>query len=398
MKKIMAVNAGSSSLKFQLLEMPNEVVITEGIIERIGLEDAYYTIKINGEKHKEVLPVANHGVAVNILLEDLIKRGIIKDLHEIAGVGHRIVQGGNLFKCSTLVDDEVIEGIAELCDLAPLHNPAHLVGIEAFRKALPDVKQVVVFDTAFHQTMAPEAYMYALPYEWYEKYGIRKYGAHGTSHEYVAKEAARLMKRPFESLKIVTLHLGNGASLAAIKDGKCVDTSMGLTPLEGIPMGTRSGNIDPTVVEYIANKEKLSVSEILTILNKKSGYLGVSGVSNDSRDLEKGMEEGNERCRLALDIQYKRIADYIGSYYVLLGGIDVIVFTAGIGENSERCRSEVIKRISVLGIKLDEQANHVRGKEALITTPDSKIKAYLIPTNEELVIARDTLRLISESK
>lgn len=398
MKKIMAVNAGSSSLKFQLLEMPNEVVITEGIIERIGLEDAYYTIKINGEKHKEVLPVANHGVAVNILLEDLIKRGIIKDLHEIAGVGHRIVQGGNLFKCSTLVDDEVIEGIAELCDLAPLHNPAHLVGIEAFRKALPDVKQVVVFDTAFHQTMAPEAYMYALPYEWYEKYGIRKYGAHGTSHEYVAKEAARLMERPFESLKIVTLHLGNGASLAAIKDGKCVDTSMGLTPLEGIPMGTRSGNIDPTVVEYIANKEKLSVSEILTILNKKSGYLGVSGVSNDSRDLEKGMEEGNERCRLALDIQYKRIADYIGSYYVLLGGIDVIVFTAGIGENSERCRSEVIKRISVLGIKLDEQANHVRGKEALITTPDSKIKAYLIPTNEELVIARDTLRLISESK
>ena len=398
MKKIMAVNAGSSSLKFQLLEMPNEVVITEGIIERIGLEDAYYTIKINGEKHKEVLPVANHGVAVNILLEDLIKRGIIKDLHEIAGVGHRIVQGGNLFKCSTLVDDEVIEGIAELCDLAPLHNPAHLVGIEAFRKALPDVKQVVVFDTAFHQTMAPEAYMYALPYEWYEKYGIRKYGAHGTSHEYVAKEAARLMERPFESLKIVTLHLGNGASLAAIKDGKCVDTSMGLTPLEGIPMGTRSGNIDPTVVEYIANKEKLSVSEILTILNKKSGYLGVSGVSNDSRDLEKGMEEGNERCRLALDIQYKRIADYIGSYYVLLGGIDVIVFTAGIGENSERCRSEVIKRISVLGIKLDEQANHVRGKEALITTPDSKIKAYLIPTNEELVIARDTLRLISENK
>lgn len=398
MKKIMAVNAGSSSLKFQLLEMPNEVVITEGIIERIGLEDAYYTIKINGEKHKEVLPVANHGVAVNILLEDLIKRGIIKDLHEIAGVGHRIVQGGNLFKCSTLVDDEVIEGIAKLCDLAPLHNPAHLVGIEAFRKALPDVKQVVVFDTAFHQTMAPEAYMYALPYEWYEKYGIRKYGAHGTSHEYVAKEAARLMERPFESLKIVTLHLGNGASLAAIKDGKCVDTSMGLTPLEGIPMGTRSGNIDPTVVEYIANKEKLSVSEILTILNKKSGYLGVSGVSNDSRDLEKGMEEGNERCRLALDIQYKRIADYIGSYYVLLGGIDVIVFTAGIGENSERCRSEVIKRISVLGIKLDEQANHVRGKEALITTPDSKIKAYLIPTNEELVIARDTLRLISESK
>lgn len=396
MKKIMAVNAGSSSLKFQLLEMPNEVVITEGIIERIGLKDAYYTIKINGEKQKEVLPVANHAVAVNILLEDLIKRGIIKDLHEIAGVGHRIVQGGNKFKQSTLVDDEVIKGITELCDLAPLHNPAHLVGIDAFRKALPDVKQVVVFDTAFHQTMEEETFLYALPYEWYEKYGIRKYGAHGTSHEYVAKEAAKLMGRPFEDLKIVTLHLGNGASLAAIKNGKCVDTSMGLTPLEGIPMGTRSGNIDPTVVEFIANKEKLTVGEVLTILNKKSGYLGVSGVSNDSRDLEKGMEEGNDRCRLALDIQYKRIADYIGSYYVLLGGIDVIVFTAGIGENSERCRSEVIRRISVLGIELDPVANNVRGKTTLITTPNSKIKAYLIPTNEELVIARDTLKLISE--
>lgn len=396
MKKIMAVNAGSSSLKFQLLEMPAEVVITEGNIERIGLKDAYYTIKFNGEKQREVLPVANHAVAVNILLEDLIKRGIIKSLNEIAGVGHRIVQGGSKFDQSVLINDQVIADITELCDLAPLHNPAHLIGIDAFRKALPEVEQVVVFDTAFHQTMAKETYMYALPYEWYEKYQIRKYGAHGTSHQYVAKEVAKLMGRKFEDLKIVTLHLGNGASLAAIKDGKCVDTSMGLTPLEGIPMGTRSGNIDPTVVEYIANKEKLTVSQILTILNKKSGYLGVSGVSNDSRDLEKGMAEGNERCRLALDIQYKRIADYIGSYYVLLGGIDVIVFTAGIGENSDRCRSEIIKRISVLGIELDEVANNVRGKTALITTPNSKIKAYLIPTNEELVIARDTYRLISK--
>lgn len=396
MKKIMAVNAGSSSLKFQLLEMPNEVIITEGIIERIGLKDAYYTIKANGDKHKEVLPVANHAVAVNILLEDLIKRGIIASLNEIAGVGHRIVHGGEKFDQSVIIDEEVVKEITKLCDLAPLHNPAHLIGIDAFKKALPDVKQVVVFDTAFHQTMEKETYLYALPYEWYEKYKIRKYGAHGTSHEYVAKEAAKLVGRPFEDLKIVTLHLGNGASLAAIKDGKCVDTSMGLTPLEGIPMGTRSGNIDPAVIEFVANKENLTISEILNILNKKSGYLGVSGISNDSRDLEKGMEEGNDRCRLALDIQYKRIADYIGSYYVLLGGIDVIVFTAGIGENSERCRSEVLRRISVLGVELDEKANQVRSKTTLITKPSSKIKAYLIPTNEELVIARDTLRLISE--
>jgi len=238
--------------------------------------------------------------------------------------------------------------------------------------------------------------MYALPYEWYTKYGIRKYGAHGTSHQYVAHECAKMMGRPIEELRIITLHLGNGASLAAIKGGKCIDTSMGLTPLEGIPMGTRCGNIDPTVVEFISKKEGLNVSEILNILNRKSGYLGVSGVSNDSRDLEKGMEEGNERCRLALDIQYKRIADYIGSYYISLGGVDALVFTAGIGENSPRCRSEVIKRVKVLGIDIDEEANNVRGKKALISTPDSKIKVFLIPTNEELVIARDTLRLISK--
>lgn len=396
MKKIMAVNAGSSSLKFQLLDMPEEEVITEGVVERIGANDAYYTIKINGEKVKSVLPVPNHGVAVEILLNDLIARGIIKELKEISGVGHRIVQGGNLFNGSVIVNDEVISGITKLCDLAPLHNPAHLIGIKAFQKALPEVPQVVVFDTAFHQTMAPEAYMYALPYEWYTKYGIRKYGAHGTSHQFVAHECAKMMGRPIEELKIITLHLGNGASLAAIKGGKCIDTSMGLTPLEGIPMGTRCGNIDPTVVEYISKKEGLNVSEILNILNRKSGYLGVSGVSNDSRDLEKGMEEGNERCRLALDIQYKRIADYIGSYYVALGGVDALVFTAGIGENSPRCRSEVIKRIKVLGIDVDEEANNVRGKKALISTKDSKIKAFLIPTNEELVIARDTLRLISK--
>ncbi|HHU55996.1 MAG TPA: acetate kinase [Acholeplasmataceae bacterium] len=396
MKKIMAVNAGSSSLKFQLLAMPEEITITEGIVERIGLQDAYYTIVINGDKEKQVLPVKDHAVAVDIVLNDLINKGIIKSLEEISGVGHRIVQGGGSFDKSVLIDEDVVAEITRLCDLAPLHNPAHLIGIKAFREALPNVKQVAVFDTAFHQTMSKEAYMYAVPYEWYEKYGIRKYGAHGTSHQYVALEAAKLEGKPIEDLKIVTLHLGNGASISAIKGGKCIDTSMGLTPLEGIPMGTRSGNIDPTVVEYICNKENLSVSEVLDALNKKSGYLGVSGVSNDSRDLEKCMYEGNERCKLALDIQYKRIADYIGSYYVYLGGIDVIVFTAGIGENSERCRSEVLRRISVLGVELDEEANKVRGKAQLITKPTSKIRAYLIPTNEEIVIARDTLKLISQ--
>jgi acetate kinase len=376
--------------------MPSEVVITEGIIERIGLDDAYYTIKFNGEKKKEILPVANHGVAVEILLQDLIEKNIIKNLNEISGIGHRIVHGGEKFDQSVLVTDDVIKEITALCDLAPLHNPAHLVGIEAFRKALPNVEQAVIFDTAFHQTMNKETYLYALPYEWYEKYGIRKYGFHGTSHEYVANEAARLIGKPIEELNIVTLHLGNGASIAAIKGGKVIDTSMGLTPLEGIPMGTRSGNIDPAILEFVAKKENLTLSEVTNILNKKSGYLGISGTSHDSRDLEDGMDAGDERCKLALDIQYKRIADYIGSYYIQLGSIDAFVFTAGIGENSHRCREEILNRVKVLGVEVDYEANNVRGKTRLITTKDSKIKAFLIPTNEELVIARDTLRLTSK--
>lgn len=392
MKKIMAVNAGSSSLKFQLLEMPKEVLITKGVVERIGLEDAYYTISINGKKESKVLPIKDHAEAVKLVLDDLINKGIVKDLKEISGVGHRIVQGGWYFQDSALVNDKVLAEIEELCDLAPLHNYAHLIGIRAFMKVLPGVPNVVVFDTAFHQTMAPDAYMYALPYEWYEKYHIRKYGAHGTSHKYVATEAARLLGKPLEETKIVTCHLGNGASISAVKGGKCMDTSMGLTPLEGIPMGTRSGNIDPTALEYMSKKEGYTISELITILNKKSGYLGVSGVSNDSRELEANLDS-NPRCRLALDIQYKRICDYIGSYYVLMGGIDAIVFTAGIGENSPRCRAEVIKRLSVFGITLDEEANKARGVKTEITTKDSKIKCFLIPTEEELMIARDVVRL-----
>ena len=391
--KVMAVNAGSSSLKFKLFEMPEEKVITDGVVERIGLEDAYFTIRVNGEKKKQVLPIRDHGVAVQMLLDALISEHIVSDISEIKGVGHRIVQGGWYFDDSVLVDDKVIAEIDELCDLAPLHNPAHLIGIRAFMAALPGVPNVTVFDTSFHQSMSEEAYMYAIPYEWYEKYHIRKYGAHGTSHKYVATRCAALMGRPIEDLKIVTCHLGNGASLCAIEDGKCKDTSMGLTPLEGIPMGTRSGNLDPTVVSYICNKLNLNATEVVTMLNKKSGYLGVSGVSNDSRDLEAALLAGNDRARLALDIQYKRIADYIGSYYVLLGGIDAIVFTAGIGENSPRCREQVVKRLGVLGVEIDEEKNNVRGEEILISTPKSKIKVFIIPTDEELVIARDVMRL-----
>jgi acetate kinase len=390
----MAINAGSSSLKFKLYDMPEEKVITEGLVERIGLDDAYYTIKINGEKVKTVLPVKNHKEATNLLLGDLVKREIVKSLDEIKGVGHRIVQGGDYFSDSVIVDDDVIAKIDELCKLAPLHNPAHLTGIRAFMEVLPDVPNVVVFDTAFHQTMAEEAYMYALPYEWYTKHRIRKYGAHGTSHQYVANIAARTVGIPIEQLKIVTCHLGNGASIAAVKGGKCVDTSMGLTPLEGIPMGTRSGNIDPAVVEFICLKENLTVSDVLYILNHKSGYLGVSGISHDSRDLENAMNRGDRRSKLALDIQYKRIADYIGSYYVYMEGIDIIVFTAGIGENSTRCREEVLRRLKVLGVEIDVEANNsARGEIKEITTKESKIRAFMIPTNEELVIARDTVRL-----
>jgi acetate kinase len=393
MLKIMAVNAGSSSLKFKLFNMPTEEVITEGIVERIGLNDAYYSISVNGEKEKQVLAIKDHSVAVKMLLNDLVARKIVNKLTDINGVGHRIVQGGPYFPDSVLIDDEVIAKIDELAALAPLHNPAHLTGIRAFMEALPGVPNVAVFDTSFHHTMNEETYMYAVPYEWYTKYKIRKYGAHGTSHKYVAMKAAEVVGRPLEELKIITCHLGNGASIAAVKGGKCLDTSMGLTPLEGIPMGTRSGNIDPAVLGVISKAENLTALEIVDILNKKSGYLGVSGVSNDSRDLEAGMEKGNQRCKLALDIQSKRIADYIGSYYVQMGGLDIIVFTAGIGENSSRCRRDVLNRLHVLGVEVDDEANKKQRQIVEITTKASKIRAFVIPTNEELMIARDTVRL-----
>ncbi len=389
----MAVNAGSSSIKFQLLEMPAETVIASGVMERIGLAEGIFTLKYDGKKEETHPVLPTHAEGVELLLETLVEKGIVKSLDEISGVGHRVVQGGEYFKDSSLVDETVIEKIAELADLAPLHNPAHIIGIKAFQKALPKVPEVVVFDTVFHQTMPEEAYMYAVPYEWYEKYGIRKYGAHGTSHKYVSERCAEIMGKPLKDTKIIVCHLGNGASISAVEGGLCKDTSMGLTPLEGIPMGTRTGTIDPTVVSYICAKEGKTAAEVVNILNKKSGYLGVSGRSNDARDVTAGMEAGDHRCKLTFDVQAKRIADYVASYWLYLGGCDAICFTAGMGENLKHLRLNVAKRLAPLGVKIDEQLNDTFSDERLISTKDSKIKLYIIPTNEEVMIARDTVRV-----
>ncbi len=396
MAKIMAVNAGSSSIKFQLLEMPEEKVIASGVMERIGLAEGIFTLKYNGKKEETNPVLPTHAEGVQLLLETLLNKGIVKSLDEISGVGHRVVQGGEYFKDSTLVDGPegtVVKKIAELADLAPLHNPAHIIGIKAFYKALPKVPEVVVFDTVFHQTMPEEAYMYATPYEWYEKYGIRKYGAHGTSHKFVSQRCAEIMGKKLEDTKIIVCHLGNGASISAVEGGKCKDTSMGLTPLEGIPMGTRSGNLDPTVVSYICEKENKTAAEVVNILNKKSGYLGMSGRSNDARDVTQGMNDGDHRCKLTFDVQAKRIVDYIASYYVYMGGCDAICFTAGMGENLKHLRLNIAKRLGVLGVKIDEKLNDTFSDERIISTPDSKIKLYIIPTNEEVMIARDTVRV-----
>lgn len=388
--KILAVNAGSSSLKFQLLVMPEETVITSGVVERIGWDDAIITFKQNGEKITETKQILNHKVAVDLVIQGLLQHGAIQSLDEIKGVGHRVVQGGEIFKTSVVITDEVVEQIRGLNDLAPLHNPANITGIEAFRKALPNVPQVAIFDTTFHQTMTEDAYLYATPYEWYEKYHVRKYGFHGTSHQFVSERAAQILGK--KDAKIIVAHLGNGASLCAVNAGKSVDTSMGLTPLEGIPMGTRSGNVDPAVLMLVAGKEDKTFGEVLDDLNKKSGYLGVSGFSNDSRDIIDGMNRGEYRATLAHKIQVKRIVDYIGSYYLYMGGLDAICFTAGIGENAPEIRRDVIKGCEVLGIKLNEVENEKRG-ERMISTEDSKVKAFIIPTNEEVMLARETVRL-----
>ncbi|MDD3477453.1 MAG: acetate kinase [Candidatus Izemoplasmatales bacterium] len=393
MAKIMAVNAGSSSLKFQLLDMPSETLITSGIVERIGMKDSVFTVKLNGQKIEEIIDIDNHAVAVKMLLDKLIDLNIIASFEEIEGVGHRVVHGADKLTKSCVVGEEEIAILESIIDLAPLHNGPNLVGIKAFQEILPKIKQVAVFDTAFHHTMPEESFMYAVPYDWYERYQVRKYGFHGTSHQFVSLRTAELLGKKPEECNVIVCHIGNGASICAVKKGESVDTSMGFTPLEGIPMGTRSGNVDPALVEYMMAKKNKSAKEITNYLNKQSGYLGVSGLSSDSRDLVDASLKGNHRAQLAIDVQAKRIADYIASYYVYMEGADAIVFTAGIGENAAPTRENIIKRLKVLGVEIDPERNNCRGVERLISTDDSKIKVFVVPTNEEVMIARDTLRL-----
>ena len=410
MSKIMAVNAGSSSLKFQLLEMPEEKLICSGLVERIQPNCmSHYFFKMDGKVvlDREV-PVPNHAVAVQLVLDGIKELNIVASLDEISGVGHRIVQGGPYFSDSVIINEDVKNKIKELIPLAPLHNPAHITGIEAFEEVLPNVVNVAVFDTAFHQTMPIENFLYGTPYEWYTENKVRKYGAHGTIHAYVANVYGETVNKPLEGTKVITCHIGNGASITAVKDGKCLDTTMGLTPLDGFPMGTRSGHMDPTVISYIAGERNMELKDIINALNKESGYKGMSGLSHDSRDLEKAIEVGSKpdatdaekelarRCRLAFDVQFKRICDYIGSYYVLMGGCDAIIFTAGIGENSAYLREKVCDRLAALGVKINKELNNdnsIRGKITNISADDAKVQTWIIPTNEELVIARDVVRL-----
>ena len=389
--KILSVNAGSSSLKFTLFEMPEEKELISGVFERIGIENSFYTIKLNGEKIKKEAVLANHTDAVKILTQELLDNNIVEDLSEIKAIGHRMVHGGEKYASSVLLTDEVIKTVEELSDLAPLHNPANLVGVRAFMEVIPDAVSVGVFDTAFHQTMEEDKYLYSVPYEWYEDYGVRKYGFHGTSHKYVSQKMAEILGK--SDAKIITCHIGNGGSLAAVKDGKCIDTSMGFTPNAGIIMGSRSGDIDASLIPYVMKKSGMSISDIDTALNKKSGLLGISGVSSDSRDIEEGIKSGNSRCELAQKMYVDKIVNYIAMYYVELGGADAIVFTAGVGENSISTRKQIVEKLDCLGIKLDEERNNVRGKEALISSDDSKVLVYVIPTNEELMIATDTYNL-----
>lgn len=395
MSKVISVNAGSSSLKFQLFDMPSENVLTSGQAERIGLEEGIFTIKVNGEKFVQNLPIKDHKVAVNLLLEALIKHNIVASLDEIDAAGHRIVQGGAYFDSSVKVDEDVVSKVEELCELAPLHNPAHLICYNAFKEALPNIGHVFVFDTAFHQTMGPESYLFPVPYEWYENYKIRRYGAHGTSHQYVSQRCAQLMNKDVKDLNIITCHLGNGASITAVKNGKCINTSMGLTPLGGIMMGTRSGDLDPTVVFYMMKKLNCTPDEMDTYLNKKSGMLGVSGISSDARDVEAACENGNERAIITQELYVNRVINVIGGYVMQMGGVDAIAFTAGVGENDIKLRAKILKALTPgLGLDIDYEANNVRAKEACVSTDDSKVSVWIVPTNEEVVIARDTVRIL----
>ena len=389
--KILSVNAGSSSLKFQMYEMPDEEVLISGVFERIGMEESFYTIKLNGEKYEKKVELNDHKKAFELLVSELMANNIVDTLDDISGIGHRIVQGGSYFDRSVIASEEVIQKIDELSSLAPLHNPAAITGIRAAQAVVPNAVQTVVFDTAFHQSIPEENYLYALPYEWEKDYKIRRYGAHGTSHKYVSLKMNEILDRT--DTKLITCHIGNGASISAVLNGKCLNTSMGLTPNAGLIMGTRCGDIDATILPYIMEKLNISPKEMDNIMNKQSGLLGVSGVSSDSRDIEEGIKEGNKRCELAQKMYVRRIVDYIAKYYVELGGCDGIVFTAGVGENSVPVRRQVMKELEVLGIYLDEEKNNIRGSLQRISTNESKVPVYVIPTDEEVMIARDTFAL-----
>lgn len=391
--KILSVNAGSSSLKFTMFELPECKVIIGGTFEKIGIDGSFYTIKYNGNKDKKEVQMKDHTAAVKILLDELINYGVIKSYDEIDGVGHRIVHGGDKYTSSIIIDEEVEKTVEELTPLAPLHNSANLVGVRSFKEVLPNTPMVAVWDTAFHQTMKEEEFLYAVPYSWYEKYGVRKYGFHGTSHRYISETMKELYG---ENTKIISCHIGNGASLCAIKNGKCIDTSMGFTPIAGVVMGTRCGDIDVGLIPYVMSKTGKTFDEVMTDLNKNSGMLGLTGVSSDMRDVEESYERKDSRSVDAMNVYIKKIVDYISMYNTLLEGCEYIVFTAGVGENSNLVRSEVIKRLSFMGIKLDEEKNNQRGISGVISTDDSTVKVLVIPTDEELMIAKDTYELINK--
>lgn len=391
--KVLVINCGSSSLKYQLIDMANETAIAKGLVERIGIEGSILTQKVDGrEKYVITTPMKDHKDAIRLVLEALVDKtnGVISDMSEISAVGHRVVHAGENYSNSVLITDEVMKALEECIKLAPLHNPPNIIGINACKELMPNTPMVAVFDTAFHQTMPEYAYIYPLPYDLYTNLGIRKYGFHGTSHKYVSDMAAQMMGKDIKDLKILTCHLGNGASITAVKNGESVETSMGFTPLEGIAMGTRCGSIDPAITTFIMRELNISSTEADNLLNKKSGVLGISGVSSDFRDVEKAAEEGNERAKLALEVFNYKVKKYIGSYSAVMGGVDCIVFTAGLGENSPETRAAVCEGLEFLGVKLDKEKNNVRGKAVEISTADSRVKVFAIPTNEELMIARDT--------
>ena len=396
--KVLVINCGSSSLKYQVIDSETEHVLAKGLCERIGIDGVLTYQPAGQDKIKYEAAMPAHRQAVELVLKQLTdpENGVLKSIDEIDAVGHRMVHGGEKFACSTLLTEEVLKTVESCNDLAPLHNPPTLVGVAACKELLPTTPMVGVFDTAFHQTMPPEAYIYGLPYEYYEKYAVRRYGFHGTSHKYVSLRAAEILGKKPEDLKIVVCHLGNGSSISAVDGGKCVDTSMGLTPLEGLVMGTRSGDIDPTCIEFIAHKENLSLEQVMDIINKKSGVLGISGVSSDFRDLDEAAKAGNKRADLVLRVFAHSVVKYIGSFIAVMNGVDAIVFTAGIGENDDIIRSRIIEHFDYLDTTLDQKANKMHGEERIISTPDSKVKVICIPTNEELAICRDTVEIVTK--